>query len=77
MVNVDALESRDKVSRFASRYNLPYRVLLDEAGQVADAFGVRGVPSMAIVGPDGALACMPCRNPEDTLASLMGKRQGQ
>ncbi len=73
MVSIDILESRDKVSRFAAQYQLPYRTLLDETGQVAEAFGVRGVPSLAIIGPDGALACMPCRNPEETLASLMGK----
>jgi peroxiredoxin len=74
MVDIDVLESRDKVSRFAAQYQLPYRILLDETGQVSEDFSVRGVPSLAIVGPDGALACMPCRNPEETLASLMGKR---
>lgn len=73
MVSIDILESRDKVSRFAAQYQLPYRTLLDETGQVSEAFGVRGVPSLAIIGPDGVLACMPCRNPEETLASLMGK----
>lgn len=73
MVGIDILESGSKVSRFASQYHLPYRMLLDETGEVSEAFGVRGVPSLAIVGPDGAVACMPCRNPEETLASLMGK----
>jgi peroxiredoxin len=73
MVGIDILESKSKVSRFASQYQLPYRMLLDETGQVSEAFGVRGVPSLAIVSPDGGLACMPCRNPEETLASLLGK----
>ncbi len=73
MVNIDILESKSKVSRFVSQYQLPYRTLLDETGQVSEAFGVRGVPSLAIVRPDGGLACMPCRNPEETLASLLGK----
>jgi peroxiredoxin len=74
MVNVDILESQDKVSRFAAQYQLPYRTLLDETGQVAEAFEVRGVPCLTIVGPDGSLACSRCRNPEETLASLMGKQ---
>ncbi len=74
MVGVDVLESRDKVARFTARYNLPYRTLLDESGRVADDYGVPGVPAVAIVGPDGALACSPCRNPEETLASLAGTK---
>ena len=60
MVGLDVLESKDKVSRFTARYNLPYRTLLDESGRVADDYRVPGVPAVAIVGPDGVLACSPC-----------------
>jgi peroxiredoxin len=55
VVNIDIQESQDKVSRFAEKYQLPYRVLLDEKGLVAEAYQIVGVPTMLLIDQDGAL----------------------
>jgi peroxiredoxin len=55
MVNIDIQESRDKVSRFADKYQLPYRVLLDETGLVAEAYQIVGVPTLILIDQNGAL----------------------
>ena len=55
VVYIDIQESQDKVSRFAEKYQLPYRVLLDEKGLVAEAYQIVGVPTMLLIDQDGAL----------------------
>jgi len=55
MVNIDIQESRDKVSRFADKYGLPYRLLLDENGDVAKTYGIRGVPAMILLDEAGMI----------------------
>ena len=56
MVNIDIQESRDKVSRYADKYELPYRVLLDENGDVAKTYGIRGVPTLILLDEEGMIA---------------------
>jgi peroxiredoxin len=55
VVNIDIQEPPDKVSRFAGKYQLPYRVLLDETGFVAEAYQIVGVPTLVLIDQDGAL----------------------
>ncbi|MFH1078841.1 MAG: TlpA disulfide reductase family protein [Pseudomonadota bacterium] len=55
VVNIDIQESRDKVSRFADKYRLPYRVLLDETGLVAEAYQIVGVPTLILIDQNGVL----------------------
>lgn len=55
MVNIDIQESRDKVSRFADKYKLPYRVVLDENGDVAKTYGIRGVPTLILLDEEGRI----------------------
>ncbi len=55
MVNIDIQESQDKVSRYADNNELPYRVLLDENGDVAKTYGIRGVPSLILLDKDGMI----------------------
>jgi len=49
MAYVNIQENRDKVAKFAERHALPYRTLLDTRGDVADAYGIRGVPALVLV----------------------------
>lgn len=56
MVNIDIQESRDKVSRIAEQYELPYRVLIDENGDVAKTYGVHGVPTLILLDEEGMIA---------------------
>jgi peroxiredoxin len=55
VINIDIQEPLDKVSRFAGKYQLPYRVLLDETGLVAEAYQIVGVPTMILIDQNGAL----------------------
>jgi peroxiredoxin len=55
MVNIDIQESREKVSHYADKYELPYRLLLDENGAVAEMYGIRGVPAMILLDDAGMI----------------------
>jgi peroxiredoxin len=71
VVNIDIQESKEKVAKFASQNQLPYRVLLDEDGSVSGVYEIRGVPTMVLVDKTGMVACRQCRTVESVLASMM------
>ncbi|MCX5836203.1 MAG: TlpA disulfide reductase family protein [Deltaproteobacteria bacterium] len=50
---IDIQESRETVSRFASKHQIPFTVLLDERGDVAGSYGIVGVPAMVLLDKDG------------------------
>jgi peroxiredoxin len=71
VVNVDIMESKEKVTKFAAQNQLPYRVLLDEDGTVSGVYEVRGVPSMILVDRNGMIVCRQCQTVEPLLDSIM------
>lgn len=73
MVNVDIQEPRDKVARFASQQQFPYRSLVDETGDVANIYEVLGVPTLVLVNKDGIILCRPCRTVDTVLDTLFKK----
>lgn len=73
MVNIDIQESHEKVSRFASEYQLPYQVLLDQNRTVSDTYYVRGVPTIILIDRDGKIVCRDCQTLQDVLATMLGK----
>jgi len=72
MVNIDIQESRDKVARFAAKYQLPYRILLDEKGDVASSYGIVGVPAMILI-KNGMVITRNYRLIDGTLEKLFRK----
>ena len=72
MVNIDIQESRDKVARFAAKYQLPYRILLDEKGDVASSYGIVGVPAMILI-KNGTVITRNYRLVDGTLEKLFRK----
>jgi cytochrome c biogenesis protein CcmG, thiol:disulfide interchange protein DsbE len=56
VVGIDELESADKAKQFAARYNLPYRVALDDNGDVGGAYGLIGLPLHVFIASDGKVA---------------------
>ncbi|MDQ1277079.1 MAG: hypothetical protein QG555_118 [Thermodesulfobacteriota bacterium] len=72
MAYIDIQESRDKVARFAAKYQLPYRILLDEKGDVASAYGIMGVPAMILI-KDGVVVTRNYRLVDGTLQKLFSK----
>ncbi|OPY14912.1 MAG: Thiol-disulfide oxidoreductase ResA [Syntrophus sp. PtaU1.Bin005] len=74
VVQIFIQESPQKVSSFARQYQLSYRVLLDERGEVADTYGVRGVPDMILLDRNGRLVCRRCPDLEASLNGLFAKQ---
>lgn len=74
VVTIDVMEKRDKVKRFSERYDIPYKMLLDETGAVAEAYGVRGVPTIVLVDKAGKVFCYHCRSVDLTLNAMLASR---
>ena len=74
IVNVDIQESQEKVAKFTARNGLPYRVLLDEDGDVSGIYDIRGVPSMVLVDQNGNILCRQCRKIETLLETILKKK---
>lgn len=49
VIHIDVSETPDRVSSFVDKYKIPYRVLLDEKGKVAQIYKVVGVPTTFIL----------------------------
>ena len=74
IVNVDIQESQEKVAKFTARNGLPYRVLLDEDGDVSGIYDIRGVPSMVLVDQNGNILCRQCQKIETLLETILKKK---
>ena len=70
VLNIYVDETERKVGEFAARYALPYPVLLDRDGKVAERYQVRGVPMLVLVDGQGKILCYQCRNLDALLAGL-------
>jgi peroxiredoxin len=70
VLNIYVNETDSKVADFAARYTLPYRVLLDKDGRVAEQYQVRGVPTLVLLDGQGKIVCYQCRNLEASLKGL-------
>lgn len=53
VLGVDVGESAAKVSSFAKRKGINYPLVLDSNQSVAESYGVVGIPTSYLVGPDG------------------------
>lgn len=53
VVGIDIEESKNKVSSFAAKNQIPYRTLLDEKGRVAGAYDITGIPTMVLINREG------------------------
>jgi peroxiredoxin len=73
IVNIDIQESKEKVAKFVTKNELPYRTLLDEDGTVSGVYEVRGVPTMVLVDKNGMIVCHQCRTVDTLLKTMMKK----
>jgi peroxiredoxin len=73
VVNIDIEEPREKVLRFAEKYNVPYRMLLDEKGKVAETYRIVGIPSMVLIDKDGKVLSKQYLAMDRLLENLLGK----
>ena len=52
LVVINVEESADKIQRFTRSYPFSYRVLLDTDAEVAQAFGILGVPTYILINKE-------------------------
>jgi len=52
---VDVQESSNKVSKYLTSNNISLKVLMDEKGTVAQAYGVSGFPTTFVLNKDGSI----------------------
>jgi peroxiredoxin len=74
VVNIDIQEPKGKVSQFAEKYKVPYKMLLDEKGDVAEAYSIVGVPAMVLVDKDGKIVSSQYLAMDKLLENLLGKK---
>lgn len=47
------MEPREKVAKFTKANALPFKILLDESGEVANSYKVIGVPTLVLIDKEG------------------------
>jgi peroxiredoxin len=53
LLAIDVAESQTKVASFLERKDIPFEVLLDKNGAVAQSYGVVGVPTFIFINKEG------------------------
>jgi peroxiredoxin len=54
-INMTIQDDASAVVPFAEEYGLSFPILLDETGEVAEAYQLRSLPSSYFIGPDGMI----------------------
>ncbi len=67
-INVDT--ERKDADDFLAHYPASFAVLFDSKGDAATQFGVKGMPSSYLVGPDGVVSHVHMGFREDTPAAV-------
>jgi len=49
IIYINIMESREKVARFVKANSLPFKILLDENGEIATKYEVVGVPTLVLI----------------------------
>jgi len=67
-IDVGINDSLSRVRLFQERYQIPYKILFDEKGEVAGRYGVTGIPTQIVIDRDG--------NVQHRFTQLPGNTQG-
>jgi peroxiredoxin len=70
IINIDIQESKDKVSAYTLKHELPYSVLLDTDAKVASMYRIIGIPTKVLISKDGTIICFACRSIDIMLEML-------
>jgi peroxiredoxin len=70
ILNIDIQESKKRVSAFAAKFEIPYKVLLDTDAEVAMLYEIVGVPNLILVNREGIIVCRQCRSIDISLKTL-------
>ncbi|MBI2252936.1 MAG: TlpA family protein disulfide reductase [Armatimonadetes bacterium] len=55
ILGINYEESKLKVKKFAAKYKINYKILLDEEGEVTESYGISGVPYIIIIDKKGEI----------------------
>jgi len=72
IILIDIKESAQRVKVFAEKHEIPYTVLLDDTGSVASSYGVRGIPTIVVVGKDGTIRYKGHHIDEGVIEGILG-----
>jgi peroxiredoxin len=54
-INVGLNESKERIKKIRSEYQIPFRIVLDKKGKVTRDFGVMSIPFNIIIDKEGAI----------------------
>ena len=74
VVGIDIEETKNRVSQFAAKNQIPYRTLLDEKGRVASAYDITGIPAMVLINRDGKVLTRKYFAIDTVLETLLEKK---
>jgi peroxiredoxin len=74
VVNIDIQEPKNRVSQFAAKYQISYKTLLDENGDIAGTYGIVGIPAMVLIDKDGKILSRQYLAIDILLETLLGKK---
>jgi peroxiredoxin len=72
---IDIEESKNRISRFVSKNQIPYRTLLDEKGRVAEAYDITGIPAMILIDRNGRIVTRKYFAVDTVLETLLEKKK--
>jgi peroxiredoxin len=55
VIYINIMETKGKVTKFAKANALPFKILLDEDGEVATSYAVVGVPTLVLIDKEGKI----------------------
>ena len=58
---VDIREDRQKVARAVTERGYVAPVVLDQTGEVTEAYGIHATPTAFLIARDGTIACSRCQ----------------
>ena len=62
ILSIYVQESKKRVRSYTDKYKIPFKVLLDEDGSVAESFAILGVPTLILINKTGTILCRQCRS---------------
>lgn len=74
MMNVNIMENKTKAESFARKHRLPYPTILDDKGDVAGIYRVRGVPSLVLINKEGQVVCRACPVIDGHMERILGNK---
>jgi len=63
-INVGTGDSLEKVKRFQKAHPVPFKILYDAGGRVAQSYGVQGIPLFVLIDRDGSVVFRDHQLPE-------------